>query len=173
MTAPDSQFASDPESIDRAARTTWQVSGRAVVVAMFAFGGLLTSALYVYWDLHTRPFRPLQDAIANEFPEFTPRVIGGRHKSQRAVSPNTLRIVLMVNFNPKSQSAASRTEHIAARIADLAATHQDLSKYDILEIHLVHRVPESEDESWSRSGPPAEWGLKSSEGADRTRSGGG
>lgn len=165
MTAPDFASASDPESADRARTATRQVSGRAVVVAMFAFGSLLTGALYLYWELHTRPFRPLQDAIAAEFPDFTPRVIGGRHKSQRTGSPNTLRIVLLVDFNPKSESSAPRTEQIASRLAELAATQMDLSKYEILEIHLVHRVPESEDESWSRSGPPAEWGLTSGERA--------
>jgi hypothetical protein len=128
-------------------------------VAMFAFGALLTSALYLYWELHTRPFRPLQDALVAEFPDFTPRVIGGRHKSHRAAAPNTLRIVLLVDFNPKAESAASRSEQIASRLAELAGQHHDVSAYDILEIHLVHRVPEAEDESWSRSASPAEWGL--------------
>jgi hypothetical protein len=126
---------------------------------MFAFGALLTSALYLYWELHTRPFRPLQDAIAAEFPDFTPRVIGGRHKSHREAAPNTLRIVLLVDFNPNTELAAPRSGQIASRLAELAGRHQDVTRYDILEIHLVHRVPEAEDESWSRSASPAEWGL--------------
>jgi hypothetical protein len=140
-------------------RSTRRISGRAVVVGMFAFGTLLTSALYLYWEFHTRPFRALQDAIAAEFPDFTPRVIGGRHKSHRAAALNTLRIVLLVDFNPKAESAASRSEQLVSRLAELAGKHHDVSRYDMLEIHLVHRVPEAEDESWSRGASPADWGL--------------
>jgi hypothetical protein len=157
MIPSESTAASGAEHAEPASPSARQVSGRLVVVGMFAFGILLTASLYIYWDFHTRPFRPLQDAIAAEFPEYTPRVIGGRHKSHRAAAPNTLRMILLVDFNPREEPAGAKTEAIASKLAELAGKHHDVSQYDILEIHLVHRVPEREDESWSRSATPAEW----------------
>src|SRR5918994_583321 len=42
------------------------VSGKLVVIGMFAFGLFLTGLLFAYWDLHTRPFRPLQEVTPYE-----------------------------------------------------------------------------------------------------------
>ena len=50
----------EPRPLPPAAR----VSGRVVVVAMFLFGITATAGLWGYWTLHTGPFRPLQDALA-------------------------------------------------------------------------------------------------------------
>ena len=51
-------------------RAIRRVSGTAVVIAMFVFGITATAATWTYWTLHTGPFRPLQDALAKEFPGF-------------------------------------------------------------------------------------------------------
>lgn len=119
------------------------VSGRKVVLAMFAFGIIMTGALWVYWELYTRPFRPLQHAINAAFPESSPRVIGGRHKSHKAGNPKTLRIVIQVAFDPTT-AADELLNDQTSRLLALAAEHLDLTDYEQVEIHLVSRVPEAE-----------------------------
>lgn len=135
------------------------LSGRAVVAGMFLFGAGLVGLMYVYWDFYTRPFRPLQYAIAAEMPGSLPRVIGGQHKSHLAGSPKVLRVVIRVEFNPEDETSAGERDRLAARLAELTAQHLDVSQYDQLEIHLVHRVPEGKTQQWSRAASPAEWGL--------------
>ncbi|MBX3439842.1 MAG: hypothetical protein KF861_20300 [Planctomycetaceae bacterium] len=119
------------------------INGRVVVAAMFAFGIVMTTALFVYWDLYTRPFRPLQAAINAAYPGSLPRVIGGEHKSHKHQNPATLRIVIRVDFNPLAADA-HEVEPYTSRLLDLAAEHLDLSPYEQVEIHLVHRVPDGE-----------------------------
>lgn len=135
-------------------RTSW--TGRHVVIGMFAFGIVMVASLWLYWELYTRPFRALQNAIHAEFPNSSPRVIGGKPKSHRADSPETLRIISRVYFDPETDEP--RAEAMAARLAALAADHHDLTKYQLLEIHLEQRVPEGETRHWSISRPVAEWG---------------
>lgn len=110
---------------------------------MFGFGILMTGLLWLYWELYTRPFRPLQSAIVEAFPDSSPRVVGGQHKSHRGLHPRLLRIVVRVEFDPHG-AADDVIEHYRSTLAQLAEAHVDLSVYDTLEIHLVHRVPEGE-----------------------------
>jgi len=133
------------------------VSGKALVIGMFAFGLLLTGVLYAYWDLHTRPFRPLQDAIAGAIPESHPRVVGGRHKSHQKGSPNTLRIIVQVDYNPLLEASHSQRDEVVRKILELARTHHDVSSYEKIELHLEHRVPERPPVVWSSIQTPAEW----------------
>lgn len=137
--------------------TAGTISGRAVVIGMFAFSVLVVGAMFLYWELYTRPFRPLQNAIVAAFPGSSPRVIGGRHKRHKAGSPETLRIVIQVDFDPTANQAKS--EGYSGRLARLAAGHHDLSHYDVLEVHLIRRVPEQATQQWSVSRPVEEWGL--------------
>ena len=62
---------------------------------------------------------------------------------------------------PRSSHPARRDTRSQPRTAptELATRHHDVFAYDILEIHLVQRVPENDDRHWSKSGSPAEWGL--------------
>jgi hypothetical protein len=131
------------------------ISGRRVVLGMFAFGLVMTGALWVYWEAYTRPFRPLQNAINAEFPGSTPRVIGGEHKSHKHANPPTLRIVIRVDFDPGAASEAE-TEPYTSRLRVLAAEHVDLSPYEQVEIHLVHRVPEAETQQRAFTFPTRE-----------------
>lgn len=117
--------------------------GRTVVLGMIGFGVLMVLTMWLYWEMYTRPFRPLQAAINAEFPGSSPRVIGGRHKSHKEGSPTLLRIVIRVDFDPETADEAVLQEHID-RLHDLAEQHLDLSPYEMLEIHLIHRVPEEE-----------------------------
>ncbi len=131
------------------------VSGRAVVLGMFAFGIVMTGALWGYWEFYTRPFRPLQYAINAEFPDSSPRVIGGEHKIHKQEFPSMLRIVIRVDFDPTDASDAV-VEPYTSRLLALAADHVDLSTYEQVEIHLVHRVPEAETQQRSFVFPTAE-----------------
>ncbi len=131
------------------------VSGRAVVLGMFAFGVVMTGALWGYWEFYTRPFRPLQYAINEAFPDSSPRVIGGEHKSHKQAFPSTLRIVIRVDFDP-ANAAEAVVKPYTSRLLELAAAHADLSAYEQVEIHLVHRVPEAETEQRSFVFPTAE-----------------
>lgn len=130
------------------------LSGRKVVAAMFGFGAVMVGALWLYWEAYTRPFRELQYAIAAEYKGSSPRVIGGRFKSDEH-NPETLRIIIWVDFDPNSDEKRSR--QYAGRLAELAREHQDLSKYDVLEVHLMQLVPESESHHWTLTRPVKEW----------------
>ena len=119
------------------------IEGRKVVLGMFGFAILMTAALWIYWEAYTRPFRPLQYAINEAFPGSSPRVIGGEHKSHKDENPSTLRIVIRVDFNPQEAKDAE-VEPYTSRLLELAREHVDLSGYEQVEVHLVHRVPEAE-----------------------------
>ena len=125
-----------------------------MVLAMFGFGVLMVGALWLYWESYTRPFRELQYAIAAEFDGSSPRVIGGREKGDEQ-KPETLRIVIRVDFDPNSDVDLSM-QH-ATRLVELARQHHDLTEYEVLEVHLTHRVPEDATQLWSHSRRVDEW----------------
>jgi hypothetical protein len=128
---------------------------------MFGFAAVMVSALWIYWEVYTRPYRELQIAIAAEFPKSSPRVIGGRYKSGRGGSPWTLRILVYVPldmFNPEEESR-ERTETLR-KLARLAGQHHDLSRYEILEIRLMQKLPEQQWRRFDVSRPVAAWQLE-------------
>jgi hypothetical protein len=133
-------------------------TGTHVVLGMLLFGVTMVAALWLYWEMYTRPFRPLQNAIHAEFPDSSPRVIGGKPKSHRADSPSTLRIICRVYFDPETDTA--QAEDMAARLAALAGQHHDVTRYELLEIHLEQRVPEAASRHWSVSRPVDEWATR-------------
>ncbi|MCA9050952.1 MAG: hypothetical protein KDA89_19580 [Planctomycetaceae bacterium] len=113
------------------------VSGTRIVLSLFAFGILATSGLWIYWHLHLTPFMPLQEALANEFENCSPRVDGGRRKSHRE-TPNILRVVMRVPFDPTPDSPETHSviQSRLQKTRELAAQHTDLDSYDTLELHL-------------------------------------
>ena len=121
------------------------VSGRSVVVAMFSLGLCATGLLFLYWQLHLMPFMPLQQAIAEEFEDSSPRVDGGRRK-MHAHTPMVLRIVVRVPFDPLAETAdaAALTEQWMSRLRELSTRHVQLSDYEILEVHFYFPVKEKE-----------------------------
>lgn len=119
------------------------LKGRRIVIGVLAFGVLMVAAMWLYWEMYTRPFRPLQEAIHATFPDSSPRVVGGQHKSHKGESPALLRIVVRVPFDPETAGEATIDGHVA-KLHELARKHLDLAAYDLLEIHLIHRVPEEE-----------------------------
>ena len=115
------------------------VSGTAIVVAAFAFALVLTVVMWLYWKLHLAPFLPLQQAIAEEFPDSAPLVQGGQRKMHKNM-PRILRITLRVDFDPIQNDGI--TFRIANQVAKLAAEYHDWRRYDRLEVHLFQLVPE-------------------------------
>lgn len=132
MTSPDTEnspaTSADPDP---------HISGKAVVMAMFAMGFLSTGLLWFYWDLHLQPFMPLQEALAVEYEKSSPRVDGGQRKSHKG-TPRVLRVVMRVPFDPNGTSEEEQTA-IEDRISgthELAKKHAAIREYDLLEIHL-------------------------------------
>jgi hypothetical protein len=123
----------------RPVSTPSRVSGRVVVVAMFLFGITATAGLWTYWTLHTRPFRPLQEALATEFPRSNPRVDGGQRKMRKGM-PKILRAVLRVDFDPTTET--TKGEETLNRVERIARQHVDLAQYDYLDVYLYQGVPE-------------------------------
>jgi len=144
-------------------------TGRRTVLGIFAFGLLMVGMLWLYWELYTRPFRPLQKAIAAAYPGTRPSVIGGRHKSHQSGNPKTLRMVLQMpleDFNPAK--APEESEKRALELVRLADQHVDLSTYELVEVHLVQRPPERPQQIWSKSKSVAEWKKELTAPAEET-----
>lgn len=148
---PSSESAASPLRRDRAPG----LSGQKVVFGMFGFAALIVATLFAYWHFYTRPFRDVQVAIADVFPGSQPQVIGGKHKSHKSDARAELRIVVRVPSDPRVDVAAS--EGMALRLVGIAEKHHDLSRYQQVDVILVHRVPESEPQHWNSSRPVAEW----------------
>ncbi len=94
------------------------------VLGLLAFGVLTTTSMWVYWTLHTGPFRPFQDALAAAFPHSSPRVDGGQQKMHKG-TPRILRVVMRVDFDPTADSA--RGEKVVDSVEQIAGQYLDLS----------------------------------------------
>src|SRR5580658_10351763 len=138
MSFDDQRFDIEPDEPSGSRSAVLRVSGRGVVLAMFAFGITATAGLWMYWSMHTGPFRPLQDALAKEFPGSVPRVDGGQRKMRKG-RPTILRAVLRVDFDPVTETA--KGEQILDRVERLSRQHIDLSGYDVLDVYLYEGVP--------------------------------
>ncbi len=113
------------------------VSGRAIVVGMFALGLFLTALLFIYFEFNTRPFRPLREALGREFRHSRPNVGGGKLKGRGA---NTLRVSMSVPFDPNQE--ADKSNQTLTRVVSLARQHHDLNQFQIVEVNLIHFAPE-------------------------------
>ena len=116
-----------------------EISGKLVVIGMFLLGLTLTSLLFLYFELHTKPYRPLREAIGREFRHSRPNVEGGRVKGRGAT---ILRISLSVTFDPfvEEQQAAERNQ----RLLEIAREYQDLRTFDKVQINQIQFIPESD-----------------------------
>ena len=143
----------DPSDSAATRKPVKEIPGRWVVIGMFllAFAGI--GFLWVYTVLHNAPFLSLQRALAEEFPEFAPKVEGGRRKIHRNTPP-ILRIVMKVDFDPTADN--DHAESLANRVTAIAQRHHDLSRYEFLEIHLFWPEPEKEIQQWSTTKKVAE-----------------
>jgi len=112
------------------------IPGHYVVLGMFLVGCLATATIYLYWYLHTKPFRPLTEAIGREFKYSLPKVEGGRHKK----GPLTLRITVRVPFLPDANAETS--QRLVNRLTELAREQGRLAEFEEFHIHLVQMAPE-------------------------------
>lgn len=158
----------------------WRRSGTWMVIIMFAFAFAMIGTMYLYWELHTRPFRPLQIAIGAKYPNSMPRVMGGQHKSHQPGSRVRLRIIIAVDFDPtedlprpaKSPTSPGeqdritlddtmlvndRLQQVYASLLSLANQYTDLTPYQDIEIFLEHRRPEKSSRTLFATRPTAEW----------------
>lgn len=152
-----------------------------MVVIMFAFAITMIGLMYLYWELHTRPFRPLQIAINARYPNSMPRVIGGKHKSHQAESKATLRMVIAVDFDPTeglprpagttpdeedrvtltdTMKIDTRVDEAYKTLVQLANENTDLNDYEVLEIFLEQRRPEKRSRTLFSTRPLQEWLTK-------------
>jgi hypothetical protein len=143
-------MAIDPPDLNALADTR-TLPGRKVVYGMFAFAVTMIGVLFLYWELYTRPFRPLQAAIAAEFPDSSPRAIGGKPKSHLPNSPAILRLIVRIDWDPREDERRAR--EMANRLAVIAGETLTLSDYERLEVFLMHRRPEQATITWSLDAP--------------------
>lgn len=113
-----------------------QISGTLVVIGMLLMGVAATTVMFVYWHFHTKPFRPLTEAIGRTYKNSLPKVEGGRHKR----GPMTLRVAFRVPFPPETDEAAAQLR--LREICELIRKHQDLTGYEHVDIHMFQMVPE-------------------------------
>lgn len=118
-----------------------EISGKWLVLGMFAFGILATSILWVYWKLHVMPFMPLQMALAEKYEDSSPRVEGGQSKIH-AGTPRILRIVMRSEFDPVSE--ADRAEVRFDQVLEIVRENLDLEEYEQVHLHLYFEQPEQE-----------------------------
>lgn len=152
-----------------------------MVIIMFLFAMSMIALMYLYWEMHTRPFRPLQIAINARYPNSMPRVIGGKHKSHQPDSKPTLRIVIAVDFDPTdglprppgtnpededrltltdTMQVDPRVEDAYKTLLELANENTDLNEYQVVEIFLEHRRPEKRSRTLFATRPLQEWLTK-------------
>lgn len=140
----NSQLPAVSEPAAAPSKRPHELSGRWVVVGMFVFAAAATGGMWVYWKLHIAPFLPLQEALAEAFPGSRPRVEGGQRKMSKN-TPRILRITARVDFDPTRDQNAAEVDRFADRLAAVAREKQnDLSSYELLELHLFWPEPEQE-----------------------------
>ena len=124
---------------------TKEISGKWVVIGMFAFATSMISVLWIYSIRHASPFRPLQRALAKEFVDSAPKVEGGQRKINRN-TPRILRIIMKVKFDPAVES--DRAEQLADKVIAFSQEHHDFNQHEVVEIHFFHLMPEQEIKQW-------------------------
>ncbi len=120
------------------------ISGKLVVVGMFAFAAVMTGLMWFYWKMNLAPFLPLQQVIVatEEFSESRPVVEGGRAKGQDN-APNTLRVTMKVDYDPIENE--DRVIAIEQKVLELAKTSlPQFEEYDQLEFNLYWPKQETE-----------------------------
>lgn len=141
MSEPTSPTAELSSSLRMVGISPREFSGTKLIIGLFLFATVMSGGLWTYWYLHARPFQPLQLAINQAYPKSYPQVQGGQLKMHKN-TPRILRITLKVTFNPKPRESDEQVMAMVERLEELARQHIDLPSYELLEIHLVQRVPE-------------------------------
>lgn len=115
-------------------------SGTWLVIAMLGFGVILASGLAIYLRMHTAPFQNLTAALDERFPGSAPRVDGGKRRLDQP-GERVLRIVMKAPFDPVEDKSA---KEFAREVQAFVAARQELSDFDVVEVHLFQERPERE-----------------------------
>ncbi|MCH7686179.1 MAG: hypothetical protein IH899_05790 [Planctomycetes bacterium] len=126
-------------------KQTTEISGKWIVIGMFTFAVAIISVLWIYTVSHRAPFRPLERALAEEFEDSAPKVEGGQRKIHEN-SSKILRIIMKVEFDPSVER--EQAERFAERVIAFTRKHQDISRYEVLEIHFFKLEPEKKILQW-------------------------
>lgn len=126
------------DETDIPARKNREISGTKVVIGMLTVGVMATGLLFLYFELHTRPFRPLREALGREFKHSRPNVEGGRLKGR---GPMILRISMSVPFDPYVEE--TKATELNSRVLDISRQYHDLETFEQVQINLIYFVPES------------------------------
>jgi len=121
--------------------TPREISGYVMVLGLFVFAIVMTASMWFYWKWHIAPFLPLQQLLAERYPDSRPRVDGGQRKIHKN-TPHVLRITIKVNFNP--QTDQKRAKKLVNDLAQFTAHNYDLSAYQELHLYLYQAVKEKE-----------------------------
>lgn len=120
------------------ARKSREISGTKVVIGMLTLGVMATGLLFLYFELHTRPFRPLREALGREFKHSRPNVEGGRLKGR---GPMILRISMSVPFDPFVEE--TKATELNSRVLEISRKYHDLETFEQVQVNLIFFVPES------------------------------
>ena len=116
-----------------------RISGVWVACGLLLLGVVFTTALWLYTEVHTGPFRGLRQAIHSEFPRSAPQVEGGQRKMHRG-TPRILRITLQVQSDPREND--QQVARMIDRLVALSDEHHGLAGYDVLDVYLLWFRPE-------------------------------
>lgn len=141
---PESALAPSP-------RPPREIPGSAVVIGMILLGIGATALLFVYFELHTGPFRPLREAIGREFKHSRPNVEGGRVRGR---GPMILRISMSVPFDPYLEEA--KAAQFNKRVVEIAKTFENLPKFEQIQVNLIYFAPEKNAIRRTFDSPPKE-----------------
>ena len=141
---PESALAPSP-------RAPREIPGSAVVIGMIFLGICATALLFVYFELHTGPFRPLREAIGREFKHSRPNVEGGRVRGR---GPMILRISMSVPFDPYLDEA--KAVQFNERVVEIAKAFEKLPKFEQIQVNLIYFAPEKNAIRRTFDSPPKE-----------------
>lgn len=113
------------------------ISGKKLVLGLLGFGSVLTLLMFVYWEQHTRPFRPLREELGRQFRHTRPVVEGGRAKGK---GPWTLRITMTVDFPPGEDTV--QANQLSEQIRQVVHRHAEIKEMEQLELNLIQFVPQ-------------------------------
>ncbi len=116
-----------------------EIQGKWVVLAVFGFGVLATSSLWIYWQLHMMPFMPIQEVLIEKFPNSSPRVNGGQERMHKD-TPSVLHVAMRVAFDPENEEATAEA-HVD-KVEEVLKPLVEPDKWEELHVRLFHEQPE-------------------------------
>lgn len=102
---------------------------------MITMGLIFASGMVIYWDSHTRPFRPLQNKLAIMAPAYMVSVSGGKAE-RTAGKPMKLKIIFRP-VNHDHEVTEQDLDTLTTLAYEQAKLKLDLSPYEIFEVLIL------------------------------------